>query len=114
MVLEWQDGAFAIARAGRCLVARDPSLAVERRHHAANFIGSVRDHDDPMFDIDAVGPSAELLHMANIAYRVGGRQLRYDARKQRFTRCKRANALLTATYRPPYDPLASWHVSAGD
>ena len=42
------------------------------------------------------------MHLADIAYQTTG-QLEFDAAAQRFVGCDEANALLSKTYRPPYE-----------
>lgn len=101
-----QGCGFVIFRA-RGEVIAEVRPTPPRWWHQKDFIDSVRARTVPRSDIDAVRPSAALLHMVNISYRVGGKQLRYDWRGERFTNCEEANALLRIAYRAPYDALAA-------
>jgi hypothetical protein len=46
--------------------------------------------------------SATLVHLGNVAYRMGNKQLLFDAQSERFTNSDEANQLLTKPYPPKY------------
>jgi predicted dehydrogenase len=69
--------------------------------HYANFVECVKDRRKPNADIETLHPSVCMLHMANVAHRVGNRKIRFDAEQERFDDPD-ANALLGRVYRPAY------------
>jgi len=71
--------------------------------HQKNFIDSVKNHTKPNADIEIVHPSCSLLHMANIAYRVGNQKLWFDAKKEKFIDNDAANKLVKRQYRKKYE-----------
>jgi len=70
--------------------------------HQENFINCIRSRELPNADIEEGHRSACLVHLANIAYRVGGRNLVFDATSETFIGDGQANRLLKRTYRKPY------------
>ena len=70
--------------------------------HVANFLECIKSRKKPIADLETVHASCCLLHMANIAYRVGNRKLFYDAQTGMFDRDD-ANGLLGRDYRKGYD-----------
>jgi len=71
--------------------------------HVANFIGAVRSRkrEDLHADVETGVISADLCHLANISYRLGGQKLAFDATSQRF-HDEEANQLAHPVYRDPY------------
>jgi hypothetical protein len=72
--------------------------------HMANFLKAVksRNRADLNADVSVGVTSADLVHMANISYRVG-RKLNYDAASGSFTGDAEANAMMSRpVYRSPY------------
>ena len=70
--------------------------------HQKNFIESIRTRTKPNGDPVQGHLSACLIHLGNISYRVGNRQLRFDPAAERFVNDDDANRLLTKAYRPGY------------
>jgi len=70
--------------------------------HQPNFIECVRTRKQPNSDIEQAHHSACLVHLANTSYRVGQKQLYFDAASERFTNSNAANALLKPAYRKHY------------
>lgn len=52
--------------------------------HYANFVACLKSRERPNADVRTLHPSVCMLHMANIAHRVGNRKLRFDAATERF------------------------------
>jgi predicted dehydrogenase len=52
--------------------------------HYANFLDCVKTRKRPNADIRTLHPSVCMLHMANIAHRVGNQNLRFDAKTEQF------------------------------
>ena len=71
--------------------------------HVTNFLQAVRSrkHEDLHADIDVGRVSADLCHLANISYRLGGQLLTFDPVKERFENPK-AQQLAHPVYRAPY------------
>ena len=71
-----------------------------------NFLDVIRSGRDQDLVNHIVGGhySASLAHLANISYRLGGRELHFDGAKERFINDPEADALLTrkSGYRKPY------------
>lgn len=70
--------------------------------HQPNFIECMRTRKKPNGDIEIGRASANLIHLANLSYRVGNRKLAWDGAAERVTNCDEANALLKPAYRDPY------------
>lgn len=70
--------------------------------HETNFLDCIRTRNRPNADIQTLYTSTLMVHMANIAYRVGNRKLRFDPEMQRFPDCPEANDLLRRAYRKDY------------
>jgi hypothetical protein len=71
--------------------------------HVANFLAAVRSrrHEDLHADVRIGVISADLCHLANISYRLGGRQLNFDQTSERFDD-EEASRLANPQYRAPY------------
>ena len=70
--------------------------------HQMDFIESIRTRKKPNGDPEQGHLSATLVHLGNVAYRVGNKQLLFDAQSERFTNSDEANQLLTKPYPPKY------------
>jgi len=83
--------------------------ATAKDEHWANFIGAMRSHKrtDLTAEIEEGALSCNLMHLANISYRVG-RTLHWDAAKMQCIGDDEANKLLTRAYREPF--VVSKHV----
>ncbi|HEY5917043.1 MAG TPA: gfo/Idh/MocA family oxidoreductase, partial [Chryseolinea sp.] len=65
-------------------------------------IAALRTNKKPFGDVLQGHLSASLVHLADIAYRVGNKQLFFDSKTERFTNSEDANKLLKGNYRTPY------------
>ena len=70
--------------------------------HQQNFIECIRSRKQPNGDVEQGHNSATLVHLGNIAYRVGNQQLFFDGKNEHFIDNDDANALLKASYREHY------------
>lgn len=70
--------------------------------HNQNFVDCIRSRQLPNGDIEQGHYSACLLHLADLCYRVGNKQLIFDAESESFINNDEANKLLKPTYRKPY------------
>lgn len=71
--------------------------------HWANFLDCIRTRKLPNADIREGHLSTLLSHLGNISYRLGGRDLKWDAKAESFTGDEDANRLLKRAYRRPYE-----------
>lgn len=72
--------------------------------HQANFLECVKTRQRPNADIETAHPACVVAHLGNIAYRVGNRKLRFDAKTERFIDDAEANKLIKRDYRKGYEP----------
>jgi len=77
--------------------------ATKKDEHWGNFIGAVRSRKraDLNAEIEEGALSCNLMHLANISYRVG-RTLHWDAAKMQCIGDDEANTMLTRAYRAPF------------
>jgi len=71
--------------------------------HQQNFIECVKSRKRPNADVEVLHPSCSMLHLANIAHRVGNQTLKYDATAEKFIDHARANELVKRDYRKKYE-----------
>jgi len=70
--------------------------------HQENFIQCIRSRQLPNADIEEGHRSAVLVHLANISYRVGGRELKFDPKTETIVGDAEANQLIKREYRAPF------------
>lgn len=70
--------------------------------HQQNFIDCVRTRKQPNGNVLQGHLSAVLVHLGNIASRIGEKHLIFDGEKELFTNSEEANQLLKYAYREPY------------
>lgn len=105
------DGWMALDNTGFKVYKGDPAKLVQSEPakqdpfpmHVANFLAAIRSrkYEDLHADIDIGRQSADLCHLANISYRMGGELLKFDPQRQRFEN-EQANALAHPKHRAPY------------
>lgn len=83
------------------LIAEDKGVHPDKWHQP-NFIDCIRSRKQPNGDIEQCHHSATLVHLANVSYRVGNKQLAFDAQAERFTNHDDANKFLKPAYREHY------------
>jgi predicted dehydrogenase len=71
--------------------------------HQQNFINCIRTRKTPNAHIEQSHKSASLVHLANLSYRVGKKQLYYDGEKELVTNSDEANVISKGTYRPGFE-----------
>ncbi len=69
--------------------------------HLQNFIDSIRTRKKPNGDIEQGHYSANLVHLANLSYRIGKKQLYFDGKK--ITNSEEANSLNEHNYRRGFE-----------
>ena len=70
--------------------------------HIDNFLECMRTRKRPNCEIEEGHRSAVMIHSGNIACRLGGRRLAFDAKTESFVGDDEANRLLKRKYRAPY------------
>ena len=70
--------------------------------HVRNFLDAIKSRQAPASDLATAHQTSLACHLANIAARVG-RVVRWDAAANAIAGDPEANALLTKTYRAPWD-----------
>ncbi|MBI5009951.1 MAG: Gfo/Idh/MocA family oxidoreductase [Bacteroidia bacterium] len=71
--------------------------------HQQNFINCIRTRKTPNANLEQSHKSATLVHLANLSYRVGKKQLYYDGEKEMVTNSDEANVISKGTYRPGFE-----------
>jgi predicted dehydrogenase len=105
------QGWMSLDGSGYRIFEGDPAKLVESQNaetdplppHLSNFLSAVRSrkYQDLHAEIEIGRISADLCHLANISYRLGGRQLKFDPQNERFEDAE-ANRLAHPSYRAPY------------
>ena len=72
------------------------------KEHQINFIECIRSRKQPNANMEQAHLSATLVHLANIAYRTGNKQLLFDGQNEQFIDNDEANRLLKVSYRENY------------
>lgn len=72
------------------------------KEHQINFIECIRNRKQPNANMEQAHLSATLVHMANIAYLTGNKQLLFDGQNEKFLDNDEANKLLKVSYREGY------------
>jgi hypothetical protein len=70
--------------------------------HVKNFIECMKSREKPACDIETGAHIARIAHLGNISYRLG-RKVFWNHDKQQFTGDKKANDLVRAHYRKPWE-----------
>jgi predicted dehydrogenase len=71
--------------------------------HQQNFINCVRSRKTPNANIEQGHKSSILVHLANMSYRLGKKQLFFDSETEKVTNSEEANALAKGSYSPGFE-----------
>jgi len=71
--------------------------------HRHNFLECIKSRKQPNGDVEVVHNSTNLVHMANIAHRIGNQKLQFDAGSEAFVDNPPANDLRRCKYRKGYE-----------
>jgi predicted dehydrogenase len=71
--------------------------------HQQDFISSIRTRKKPNADIERCHKSAVLVHLANLSYRTGEKQLYFDASSEKVINSAQANELSKGSYRKGFE-----------
>lgn len=101
MFLEVMGGGWQVFGEGGEISDQEHGLFPDESH-LKNFIDSIRQKKTPNGNLLQGHKSATLIHLANLSYRVGNKQLYYDGNLGRITNSEEANAISEGSYREPY------------
>ncbi|MFP4192757.1 MAG: Gfo/Idh/MocA family protein [Candidatus Hydrogenedentota bacterium] len=102
MYIGRHGGGWQIMEADGEVVESMPGRVPDMPHHYQNFLDCVRNHEKPTADVAVTNPHNIMIHMANIAHRVGDVSLNYDAEAGQFDNGD-ANALIHPERREAFD-----------
>ncbi|HTF21109.1 MAG TPA: Gfo/Idh/MocA family oxidoreductase [Chryseolinea sp.] len=101
MYLGRHGGGWQVKGEDSKLIAENKTTFPDPDHHK-NFAEAIRDGKAPNGDVNQGHLSASLVHLADIAYRTGNKQLYFDSKTERFTNNDDANKFLKGGYRGSY------------
>ena len=101
MYLGRHGGGWQVVGENSEIIAQDGGKFPDEEHQK-NFIEALRARKKPNGDVEQGQLSACLVHLGNIAYRVGNKQLFFDGKNERFIDNDEANKLLKTTCRENY------------
>jgi hypothetical protein len=84
------------------IIAQQPGYFPDEEHQR-DFISCVKTRKTPNANIEQGHKSATLVHLANLSYRTGKKQLFYDGAAERVTNSDEANTISRGTYRKGYE-----------
>ncbi len=101
MIIGRHGGGWQVWEGGGKVAEEQPGLFPDVPHKQ-NFVDCVRSRKRPNADIEEGHRSAVLVHLGNIAVRVGNRKLRFDTVTERFVGDDDANRLVRRDYREAF------------
>ncbi len=101
MYLGRHGGGWQVKGPDSTIIAQDGGIFPDADHQR-NFIESLRTRKRPNCTAEQGHLSATLVHLANIAYRTGNRQLLFDSENERFIDNREADRFLKTSYRDNY------------
>jgi predicted dehydrogenase len=102
MYLGRHGGGWQVLGPNNEIVAQDGGSFPDNEHQK-NFIESLRTRKQPNGGVEECHRSATLVHLGNIAYRVGNEKLLFDPLTEKFLNNKQANILARGAYRKGYE-----------
>lgn len=101
MTLGRQGGGWIVQQSGGGIVDKMFGRPCDEPHYE-NFLACIKSRETPTADIGIAHNSNVVMHMSNIAHKVGNVTLRYDAKTCQFDN-EEANGLIKNTYRKGYE-----------
>jgi predicted dehydrogenase len=102
MYLGRHGGGWQVISSGGEVVAREYGFFPDIEHQK-DFIDAVKTRKLPNGDIEQGHFTATLVHLANISYRLGNKQLDFDPVSEMFINSKEANDLCVINYRSGFE-----------
>jgi len=103
MTIGRHGGGWQVTTSGGKVVTQMYGRPADEPHYV-NFLECVKSRQKPSADIETAHAACTMIHMANIAHRVGNTGLMYDARANSFSNNAQANEFIKRTYRTKYEP----------
>ncbi|MDR1160961.1 MAG: hypothetical protein LBK45_01355, partial [Tannerellaceae bacterium] len=101
MYLGRHGGGWQVLGPNNEIVAEDGGVMPDNEHQI-DFIQSLRTRKTPNGEVEECHKSATLVHLGNIAYRVGNKQLYFDPKTEKFLNDDTANTYARGNYREGY------------
>jgi predicted dehydrogenase len=101
MYLGRHGGGWQVIGSNNEIVAQDGGVMPDNEHQI-DFIQALRTRKKPNGDVEECHRSATLVHLGNIAYRVGNKQLLFDAKTEKILNDDKANIFARGAYRQGY------------
>lgn len=102
MVVGRMGGGWQVFEKDNLVVAQEPGR-FPLRPHLANFVDCIRDRKQPNAGIVEGHKSATLIHLANISYRSGKKQLIFSPENETILNDATAQSLAVGSYRKGYE-----------
>lgn len=102
MYLGRHGSGWQVLGTGSSVIAQEYGYFPDEEHQK-DFIQCIRSRKVPNADIEQGHKSATLVHLANLSYRVGKKQLYYDSAAERVTNSDEANVISKGSHRPGYE-----------
>jgi predicted dehydrogenase len=101
MYLGRHGGGWQVMGFNNKIVAQDGGVFPDDEHQI-DFIRALRTRKQPNGNVEECHRSATLVHLGNIAFRTGNKQLLFDGKTEKFLYNDLANNLAKGTYREGY------------
>jgi predicted dehydrogenase len=101
MYLGRHGGGWQVLGPNNEIVAEEGGVMPDNEHQL-NFIQSLRTRKKPNGEVEQCHKSATLVHLGNIAYRTGNKQLYFDPKTEKFLNDDKANTFARGNYREGY------------
>jgi hypothetical protein len=102
MVVGRMGGGWQVFEKDNTIFAEQPGR-FPLKAHLENFIDCVRDRKQPNAGIVEGHKSATLIHLANLSYRAGKKQLLFSPENETITNDTTAQSLAVGSYRKGYE-----------
>lgn len=102
MYLGRHGGGWQVVGANSEVIAQDFGYFPDEPHQK-DFIECIRTRRLPNSNVEQGHKSATLVHLANLSYRVGKKQLYFDSADERVSNLEEANILSKGSYREGYE-----------
>ena len=102
MVIGRHGGGWQVMTSGGKVIEQMYGRPADEPHYK-NFLDCVKERKQPTASIDIAHNACTMIHMANIAHRIGNVSLKYDTAKENFYDNSEANKLIKRVYRKEYE-----------
>lgn len=102
MYLGRHGGGWQVMGSNNEIIAQDGGVFPDNEHQI-DFIQALRTRKQPNGDMEECHRSATLVHLGNMAYRTGNKQLLFDGKTEKILNDDHANTIIRGTYRKGYE-----------